>query len=229
MSRSSLIVALDNAARIDGNLEQLVRFQIERPYEQGESFYNGAPLKGYRIGGRYTGLLGGEDYIRVRDIDKAKFTKVREERLRRTWKNAMASLVEASRPPVPIASVPASVPYDLYGFDPREKALEEYVAEQIAVTWFPPSDAFLRNLQWHRATPLEFGIGTLGIGRLNMCQERFVLEDEFTGAQFTVWNEPKEVWEKYYYPRFIEKLPPDTVLVIVDWPPSQHAPTELRD
>lgn len=115
-----------------------------------------------------------------------------------------------------------SSPEFMYGVNPAKTTLDEYLAGLQSPIACP---AFLHHRVWHEAERMGWFGGTALTeceikandsdveAMVRRCQHR----DEATGARIVVWNEPWEVWAEHFYKRFVEKLPPETLLAVVDY------------
>lgn len=108
-----------------------------------------------------------------------------------------------------------------YGFKPGE-TLESLIAEY---TSSPLSAyAFLKDRRWCENERM----GWFGSAAATECQRkaaaegvdyegRCIHESKKMGAKIVTWGEDQEQWTRLYWPRFVRNLPPETVLVCVDY------------
>jgi hypothetical protein len=85
--------------------------------------------------------------------------------------------------------------------------------------------AFLRDRHWHEGQRM----GWFGMSAKTECEianpngsveemvRRCKYRDDKTGAVVVYWNEPWEVWKEEFRKRFVEPLPDDAVLAVVDY------------
>lgn len=108
-----------------------------------------------------------------------------------------------------------------------EDTLQSYIDRVVGKNPIRAS-AFLRNRHWHECERL----GLFGASTYTECERKDMDEpkgdpanwfgkclhkDEATGAQIVCWNEPHEIWNEFYYQRFVQPLGPEEHLLVVDY------------
>ena len=188
VSHASLIVALPpDTEDIDATVEEAMA-----PYnEAGHCFADGTRWDWWVIGGRFSGKFGpGVDITRRGDLDVKALEAYAENKAREVWRHYQDGAC--------IFPVPQTETKDEYIARRRANILGAY--------------AFLKDHVWYETERLGwFGWSAAGEsgGGEYTCPE--------TGAKIITTNETHEEWDANFWPRFIRDLPPDTVLVCVDY------------
>lgn len=222
MSHASVLVAIDKAKVEADGLEAALAWEMEPFDENGTMFRDGSRWDWYQIGGRYTGNLSGydpyTDPANEEECDICAGTGIRpggKEQFGLDWFEQC---------------------HGCNGCDGKGKRvafqLKPHLGDvKTALTLhesYKASYAFLRGRHWHEGERLGwFGMSTYTecerkdmdkpIGDPDKWFGRCLHKDEETGARVICWNEPEELWEQNFRKRFLANLPPDTVLVNVDY------------
>jgi len=205
MSHANVIVALPGATPAR-RVELAVDEQMAPFDENGEWFRDGSRWDWWVIGGRYSGCLGeGKDIVRRGDLDLDQLRRERATEAIEIWHKEHAGTWARE-----------------YGIEPSDTA-EIYAARCAAK---PVSAyAFLSGHYWREGGRLGF-FGTAKTECevqaeqepldaetvLRVCVHR----DEQTGAAIASFNSAPD-WDEKFFSRFIERLSPDTWLVVVDY------------
>lgn len=182
-------------------------------------------------GGKGKSLKHAGDWVDVgnvaarAELDEAAWKAVRRQKAEGWWKEIEKELAK-NRPRESLA-----FQYGLKADDTKESFVDRYADKPISFY------AFLKDRQWH-----EVGrMGWFGSKVQTECevksdktgeplrQGRCITRDEKTGARVYSWNKSKDLadeaaedqaerdWERLYFERFLKDLPPETVLVVVDY------------
>jgi hypothetical protein len=209
MSHASCLVAIEPTE----DVQAAVSYQME-PFDEGaEWFRDGSRWDWWVEGGRYAGRFCGSNRIALGQIKKDDLIAYRKRNLAQSYEEAEAEIARNGGEHVKM----------FCGFDPREIDRETYISRADTI-WFPAFYAFLRNRHWNEGERLGWFGGTTATEcerknpeDVDIAVNRCLTKDEATGARIVVWNEPWELWEQHFYHRFIEPLPPETLLVVVDY------------
>jgi hypothetical protein len=215
MSHAALIVAPMKETVEKLGIEGAVSWEME-PFDEnkGEMFADGSRWDWYVVGGRFDGILGGENVIQVKLLT---LDAIRDRRVQ--WAE------EAYREYVKYFEEHGKVhPFT----DVQEgEDLTTYIARRVKGNGVH-AYAFLRNRHWHEPERM----GWFAMPAYTECERKDLEKvranpeawfgkclhrDEATGAQVVCWNEPTEIWADHYFHRFIEPLHPDDTLVVVDY------------
>lgn len=199
MSHSAVLIAISPTTDIEGAVsEQMAPFD-----ENGVWGGEGTRWDGWQIGGRYSGRLLGRDVISRNEVDLEAMREDETSRYLSVYREAEANagpLVEL-----------------LYGVDPARTAVAEYLEEKV--TDFPWFGAFLKDRIWQEQERLGWWGGTFKTEcetatgeNPNIC----IYHNEKDGARIISWNGDPN-WRQKFFARFVEKLPPETLLVGVDY------------
>jgi len=210
MSHATVIVALTGVDPTNEQaVEAAVQFQLEPFDENGEWFRDGSRWDWYQIGGRYDGRLLGRNIAQRSELTKEKLADSRAARFGEIWHAAEKELQE---------NPDGKFVKSTYDVDPRETSLEDFKKQgrQGVLTAY----AFLRNRHWNEAERM----GWFGCSAKTECEiagadtkdKKCVTKGE-NGARVVTWNVSEEAWDSKFYQRFVEPLPPDAVLVVVDY------------
>lgn len=197
MSHAALLVALDNAFP---DLESAIAFQMA-PFDEGDAgwFADGSRWDWWQIGGRYAGRLSDETVIRRGDLDLTVLAERERTRLTASYQHGMESDPKMR-----------GFLYDILDGETLDAFLER------RCSGFPGHYAFLRNRCWHEHERM----GWFAVATATECEragnETHICLHEQDGAKIVSWN-GVETWGKTFYPRFVEPLPPETLLVTVDY------------
>lgn len=213
MSHASVLVALDKAKVEADGLEAALAWEMEPFDENGTCFRDGSRWDWYQVGGRYTGKFLGNDTILVKELNLQAMAIQRKENFEKFFRDAHAdSRIDAMEL--------------IYGVKPDE-TLEQYLERECDGVVLS-SYAFLSNRHWHEGERL----GWFGSSTYTECERKdldkptsdpsawfgkCLHKDETSGARVICWNDPSEIWQRNFYRRFIEPLPPETTLVNVDY------------
>jgi len=211
MSHACVLVAVDVAD--PSNPEEVnaaVSFQMDPYDESGEWFRDGSRWDWWTIGGRYAGML---DKSYDPDKDDRNFevcrwcagTGTRTDMVVHNGCNGCGGTGIARK----FSNAP-------FAGDVTQKG-----------KWNPESlrnapYAFLRERHWHEGSRL----GWFGCETTTECERKsddpdvlvrrcMTIGDE--NARICTWNEPYDFWKEQFVTRFIEPLPSETVLVVVDY------------
>lgn len=211
MSHATVLVALDG---VEGEtmsaIEAAIHYQME-PFDEnqaGEWFGDGSRWDWYVIGGRWAGWIHETDMIRRKDIDP----KVFEARMIAGLKKTYA----ASKEIIEKYGEDSGVLAMLTDVKPGQSEAE-YIA-QYDGRFFPVHSAFLRNRVWNEHERM----GWFGMPAATECEVQgkethiCVFKDDAKGSQIVSWK-GSESWDRMFWPRFVEPLPPETLLVTVDY------------
>lgn len=210
MSHAAILVAVDCKFQ---EIEESVSFQMEPFNENDSCFKDGSRWDWYQIGGRYEGRLLGGNIIKRSEFDYSKVKEGAIARYQKAWDAAQKEFKKKSKEAGEVAAWQwLGIAYGI-GPDTREA---EYVG-LAEVSFY----SFLRNRNWHENERL----GWFGCSAKTECE--IAAGEEIKGkclhknkeldAKIVVWNSSDADWKKNYCRRFIEALPPETYLVVVDY------------
>lgn len=219
MSHASVLVAVDVVNPSDrAEIEAAVAFQMA-PYDENEEWFrDGSRWDWYVIGGRYTGRLSSYDPEQdQRNWETCAIcggSGVRHggrEEFGEQWYQACNGCNGCSGKGTRLS-------YQFVPFEGDIVQVKNLTPENRKACF-----AFLRSRHWHERERLGwFGVPTATECELKNPDDPDVLSrrcltigDE--GARIVVWNEPWEIWEQEFAKRFINPLPLETVLVVVDY------------
>ncbi len=219
MSHACVIIAIDAVNPRDrAEIEAAVAFQMAPYDENDEWFRDGSRWDWYQIGGRFTGMLSDYDPRKdPRNIGVCEVcagTGIRPGGLAefgQDWFEQMKGCNGCKGAGTRLNW--GFVPFD--GDIVQIKSLERSKIQ--------PAHAFLHERHWHEGERLGwFGSTAATECELKAANDPDVLTRRCltTGsedARIVVWQEPWELWEKAFVKRFIEPLPLETVLVVVDY------------
>lgn len=195
MSHASLLVALDPT----DDVEAAVAEQMA-PFDENDSWFaDGSRWDWYVIGGRCDGLLASGNVIQRKALDLETLGARNRARLTRQWQAAQEHPANKR-----------DILYDVAGAE----TLEAFLQRQHEA--FPAHYAFLRNRNWHEHERM----GWFGGAAATECElagaDTHICTHEKDGARIISWGGSAS-WHKMFYPRFVEPLPPETLLVTVDY------------
>lgn len=223
MSHATVLVALSpkNIAKAprsgkngeDTPLLAAIAFQMAPFDEGGKWFAKGSRWDWWTVGGRWRGMFPGHRDVITRDeFEPEEFGKHKERVAEAQW-------VEIAKD---MKKFPAKMFESLYGF-PIGTTKDAWIAQAAARPFCCHS--FLKDRKWHESGRL----GWFGTSASTEC-ERKAEEDgkEFVGrcihksrgAQIVSWtgpNDTEDTWRDLFYRRFVQDLPGDTTLVVVDY------------
>jgi len=222
MSHACVLVAVDVVNPNDrAEVEAAVQFQME-PYDaNGILFRDGSRWDWYQIGGRCSGMLfpdykASEDPRNSEVCELCAGTGIRPEGLAQfgqAWYDRCNGCNGCHGTGKALKHPGFWVP-----FDGDIIQLKELKGKPV-----PAAYAFLRNRHWHEPERLGwFGCATAtecelkDPDNLDVAANKCVTTGD-ENAIIVVWNEPWELWKQKFLHRFIEPLPPETVLVVVDY------------
>lgn len=195
VSHASLLVALDS---VPADLEEAIAFQMT-PFDENEGWFaDGSRWDWYTIGGRSDAYLAQGNVIQRKDIDLASLGTRRREELAKCWRKAQGEKLEHRE--------------WLYGVKPDEM-LDDFLGRHAA---FPAHYAFLRNRVWHEHERMGWFGGTAATECEQQGKDVHICTHEKDGARIISWG-GSDSWDKMFYPRFVEPLSPETLLVTVDY------------
>lgn len=210
MSHAALIVAptLEQVTKL--GIEEAIEWEM-KPFDEGEEWFaDGSRWDWYAIGGRFDGMLAGENIVQIKNLSVEECEKTRVAWLTETYKDYLG------RPNHPLSDVE------------KDETLEQYIARRRAGCGPIHAYAFLRNRHWNEAERMGWFGGTAYTECERKDLEKPVSDpdkwfgkclhkNEEMGAQIVCWNEPEEIWQANYYQRFIENLHPDNTIAVVDY------------
>ena len=210
MSHASLIVAVSPGQITEhGGFQQALAWLMEPFSEQDDSFADGSRWDWWQIGGRYTGKFEPEydpkkDPANIKTCELCAGTGTRIDSKCHVCGGTGSALTWPTQ-------------WQYVGDITTRAAVERLEGRLKAY-------AFLRDRKWHETGRL----GWWGIQAKTECElqaedrggtfeGRCLYTCERTGAKIVSWGDDTGRWGELYWPRFIRDLPPDTVLVIVDY------------
>lgn len=208
MSHANVIVApvLNQIEQV--GIEQAVQWEME-PFQESSWFEDGSRWDWYVIGGRWQGLLAGQNMVQMKSLNIEAVRKQRE-----SWQKEAYNDYKSRSSPFS----------DIEG----DETLEQYIARKVGDTNPVHAYAFLRNRHWHEAERM----GWFGSSTYTECERKdldkvranpdawfgkCLHKDEKTGSQIVCWNEPSEIWMEQYFSRFIAPLASEETIVVVDY------------
>lgn len=206
-----LLVALTPNGKYDldnpDDLEAAIAEQMA-PFDENNVgiFGDGTRWDWWVIGGRFDGMIMGRNVLRRKELDPAEARRHREQRLREYYR-AVATAYQGAKP-------------ELFGFMTGIRSGEtedEYVTRTMQSQSDISAYAFLVNKVWHEQERLGWwGVPAQTESKAQDKDEHSVFENPEAGAKIISWKDSPTFREKFYE-RFIEKLDPDTLLVVVDY------------
>jgi hypothetical protein len=203
MSHATVLVAVPP----DGDMEEHVSAAM-RPFdENGEWFSDGSRWDWFTIGGRWNNYMFPGNIIQVKNIAPNQFIERKRQRAEETWAEMQK---EDDKRLLKL----------IYGFD--EKATKEDVLNDALRSWFPTHYAFLHEKKWHERSRM----GWFGCDAKTECEIRGdnpkvarckAASKNAPEAYIVSWGDDSASWDLKFYNRFIQPLPPETVLVTVDY------------
>lgn len=209
MSHASVLVAIDPTEDIDEAItEAMAPFD-----ENGEMFADGSRWDWWSIGGRYSGRFLGKDTIQVKDLSPNKLNVYNEQKALEHYATIQKEALTSN----------SSGFFKLiHGYE-STVTIKEIVADYTK-NWFPACFAFLHKGKWHEASRLGWFGGEAKTEceiknnnsepTYNRCKATSNLSPE---CYIVSWGDDWETWEFKFYDRFIKPLPPETILVVVDY------------
>jgi hypothetical protein len=222
MSHASVLVAL-NGAFTEDQIEEAVAEQMTPFDENGAWFSNGSRWDWYVVGGRFTGLLDGydptEDPVNMVVCNLCQGSGIRpggREQFGDVWFEGCNGCNGCHGKGKHVA----------FHYEPHAKDVMR-LADLKALPRSEPltSYAFLRNHRWQERERL----GWFGSAASTECEiaakngklvkGKCLFKGEWEGKTVRIisWAEEWEQWSANFYHRFIEPLPDDTWLAVVDY------------
>lgn len=221
MSHATVIAAVDAPFRaaVVKELEKQMA-----PFNEGGTalsmFRDGSRWDWYEIGGRWTSNIGGVDVVQRKDLDTEQLMaherKSRECRVYELWEDPQFLKHYADGD--------ERLLLDVWGVQPGESR-DDVVKRVVSDPIYPLAGfAFLRDLAWYenermgwwgQPAPTECEIGAKNRGE--EYQGRCIYQDKGSSARIIVYGDPPDVWNRRFWPRFIERLGPETWIVNVDF------------
>lgn len=222
MSHASAIVALspedlERALKVTkgtgkDTYQEAVAYQMLPFDENGEWFKDGTRWDWWQIGGRYHGRFpGATNQTTRRDLTESLLLESQRQRAAKLWQDW-----EAEKNKSPIIR---GLRYNLEENDTLETVTARFEKKLLSAY------VFLKDRRW-----CEFGrLGWFGTPAPTECEiaaeekgedfvGRCITRNEELGAQIVTWDDPDpERWYQMFWPRFIRNLPPETVLICVDY------------
>lgn len=211
MSHGVLLVAVEGPG---SEIKDQVAWEMGPFYREDEYFTGVWRYDWYVIGGTYDGMLGGKNIVQVADLNLEKVREVERLWAEQAWEFNGAMLMANQRP---------SLDALYQDGDTRETYISRAMEAPV-----PHACVFLSNRYWHEGE--RFGIFRLRpYPKCRIADEEepkvdtqawfgkclYGMDDE--QAHIVHWNEPREVWRRRYYKRFIEPLPKSRYLVVVEY------------
>lgn len=208
MSHATVLVVVDGPEdRIEDQVAQQM-FPFDEGREDAGWFADGSRWDWYAIGGRWEGELHGKNVLQKRELDLQKIHEAHVERLTRNWHRAQERKPEERE-----------WWHGVKGDETLAEFLQRRGKPEQALSFY----AFLRDKHWHEAERM----GWFGCTAATECERKnpdwpldnskCLHKDESTGARIVNWQEPEEIWSERFYKRFIDPLPDDAYLVVVDY------------
>lgn len=201
MSHASCLVAVDGPLN---RIKELVAEQME-PFNENEGWFaDGSRWDYWVIGGRSEHALAGKTIVRRAELSYDALRAYREGKAR-AWAEEAKGLDTTERAL-------------RFGFAENQTD-DDYVAEYATPYFW----AFLRNRQWHENERLGWFGGTAKSECELASKEEPVgkclheIERDGIRARVIGWRQDERAWKAAYWRRFIEPLPPETILVAVDY------------
>jgi hypothetical protein len=202
MSHASLLVALDPLGTGE-SVEEAVQRQMAPFDENGEWFGEGTRWDWWVIGGQYSGVLCDDNVMRRADVALPVLAARQRERAASHYREHVLSY-----------SGPAEHREFMTGAKCGES--EGEFVERWASAPFPTHYAFLRRHCWQERERA----GWFGVGAATECEkagkDMHICTFERDGARIVSWGN-SESWDRMFFPRFVEPLPSETLLVTVDY------------
>lgn len=212
MSHASLIVApmAEQVAKL--GIEKAIEWEM-KPFDENdcdECFADGSRWDWYVVGGRFDGMLGGKNFVQIKNLSLEAV-----EQTRRQW------LAESYNRYTERANHPFS---DVE----KGETLEQYIARRKGARNPIHAYAFLRNRHWNEAERM----GWFGTTTYTECERKdmdkpvadpekwfgkCLFKNEEMGSRIVCWNEPEEIWSAAFYHRFIETLHPEETIAVIDY------------
>lgn len=212
MSHASLVVAVEGP---HSEIEKQIAWEMEPFDENGEFFADGSRWDWYVIGGRSSGLLGG-NIVQKTSALLGQCKLVRAKWAKESW-DSLQDYQRKHGEPHPFA--------EDEGLEPNDT--ESNFIERLSKFGLAAC-VFLKNRHWHEAERL----GWFGTGTYTECElkdrdkpvadpkawfGKCLYKMDEKNARIICWNEPWEIWSQEYYQRFIEPLPDGQWLAVVDY------------
>lgn len=210
MSHAAILVAVDCKRQ---EIDEAISFQMEPFDENDTAFKDGSRWDWYVIGGRYEGRLLGKNILKRSEFNREKMKESAVARYQKAWDEAKKEFKEKSKKAGEAAAWQwLGLAYEI-GPDTKEA---EYVG-LAEVSFY----GFLRNRTWHENERLGWFGGSAKteceIATGEEIKGKCLHKNEELDAKIVVWNSPEKDWTTNFYRRFIEPLPPETYLVVVDY------------
>ncbi len=209
MSHATVLIAISpDELKLHSSIEAAVEWNMFPFNETGECFKDGSRWDWYQIGGRYSGRLCGSNAARRDELPEDRILEYQTERAKKLWAEWQAEPEQDD--------ILRSMIYGLKPTDTEESVIAAYRKKRISAY------AFLRKRCWHEGERLGWFGGTAKteceIKAESNWQElkgKCLHRDVESGASIVSWNDPQ--WDEKFWLRFVDKLPPDTTLVMVDY------------
>ncbi len=200
MSHSAVLVAISPTT----DIEKAVQHEMAPFDEQGEWFGDGSRWDWWVIGGRYCNRLLGKDVLPRSQVN---LDQMRRDEINRYTKNFSESRNRG---------YPENAFEFITGIK-LDETLEQYLARKVK-TGFPWFGAFLKDRTWHEHKRLGwFGVdASTECARAGADTHVCLFENADAGSKIYSWNS-NEAWDEIFFKRFVEPLPPETLLVNVDY------------
>jgi len=198
MSHAAIIVALDEPGDIEAQItEQMAPFD-----ESGEWFKKGTRWDWWTIGGRFAHLLCGKSQCLRNELNEAEMAAWNRSEAQEAWESFQAETHKGMRA--------------FYNFAPDE-TLESLIAKRQnrRISAY----AFLWKKRWHENQRMGFfGCATASECKIEGRDKGKCIVGRISKPPCIIgFNEPDERWRDHYWSRFIENLPAETTLVVVDF------------
>jgi hypothetical protein len=208
MSHASVIVALPNGLSLrNGQMELAVAEQMAPFDENGDWFADGSRWDWWQIGGRFSGSIAGRNCALRGDVTPEAARQHRLERAALVWDEA-----ERERKNDPVIR---ELIYGIRRDETREQFLDRTAAKGLSAF------AFLSGHRWHESGRL----GWFGWHAATECELRGAAQPTIckfkhpagSAEILSYGGVDEDRWYSTYHARFIESLPEDTMLVVVDY------------
>lgn len=212
MSHATVVVAIDVPIDACGmaEVEKAVEHEMEPFDEEGGWFADGSRWDWYQIGGRWPDFFGPASHAMVRkgEFNSAAYREWRQREAEEWWEAG------SKLPPGDLRR------YFQFDIRSEDTTREIYLARKVPQHGWPVPRAFLRERHWHEGRRM----GWFGVDAASECEmkkkpgkTKRCLTKGKNGARIVTWQEEDAEWYAAYFDRFIKPLPPETLLVAVDY------------